>query len=76
MSVLLFGPLRERAGAAGITVRAATVRDAWGEVVAQHPAVAPMLEGLRAACNEEYCDWDRVLGDGDVVAFIPPVAGG
>jgi len=28
------------------------------------------------AVNEEYCSEDRVLADGDVVAFIPPVAGG
>jgi molybdopterin converting factor subunit 1 len=28
------------------------------------------------AVNEEYCSDDRVLEDGDIVAFIPPVAGG
>lgn len=28
------------------------------------------------AVNEEYCSDDRILIDGDVVAFIPPVAGG
>jgi len=28
------------------------------------------------AVNEEYAPEDRVLVDGDVVAFIPPVAGG
>ncbi|MGD2121915.1 MAG: MoaD/ThiS family protein [Gemmatimonadota bacterium] len=29
-----------------------------------------------AAVNEEYAPEDRLLEDGDVVAFIPPVAGG
>lgn len=28
------------------------------------------------AVNEEYATEDRVLQDGDVVALIPPVAGG
>jgi molybdopterin converting factor subunit 1 len=28
------------------------------------------------AVNEEYASEDRLLKDGDVVAFIPPVAGG
>jgi len=28
------------------------------------------------AVNEEYAAEDRLLRDGDVVAFIPPVAGG
>ena len=28
------------------------------------------------AVNEEYASEDRVLEDGDAVAFIPPVAGG
>ena len=28
------------------------------------------------AVNEEYASAERILGDGDVVAFIPPVAGG
>ncbi len=28
------------------------------------------------AVNEEYAAEDRLLSDGDVVAFIPPVAGG
>jgi molybdopterin converting factor subunit 1 len=28
------------------------------------------------AVNEEYCSDDRILVNGDIVAFIPPVAGG
>lgn len=31
---------------------------------------------LRAACNHCFCDWETVLKDQDIVAFIPPVAGG
>ena len=28
------------------------------------------------AINDEFCDWDRPLCEGDFVVFIPPVAGG
>jgi len=26
--------------------------------------------------NDEFCDWETPLRDGDLVVFIPPVAGG
>jgi len=28
------------------------------------------------AINDEMCDWETVLNDGDEVLFFPPVAGG
>jgi molybdopterin converting factor small subunit len=31
---------------------------------------------LRVAVNDEFCDWERPLVEGDRVVFIPPVAGG
>ena len=31
---------------------------------------------LRVACNGDFVGWDHVLRDGDLVVFIPPVAGG
>lgn len=31
---------------------------------------------LRAAQNHAFCPWETVLADQDIVAFIPPVAGG
>ena len=33
-------------------------------------------EHVRPAVNDQFCDWDRPLADGDVVVFVPPVAGG
>jgi molybdopterin converting factor small subunit len=33
-------------------------------------------EHLKVAINDEMADWDAPLKDGDVVIFIPPVAGG
>lgn len=31
---------------------------------------------LRAALNDEFCEWDQSLKTGDKVVFIAPVAGG
>ncbi len=31
---------------------------------------------LRVACNGDFVPWDHALRNGDLVVFIPPVAGG
>lgn len=31
---------------------------------------------LRVACNGDFVRWNHALRDGDLVVFIPPVAGG
>ncbi|MGA1238555.1 MAG: MoaD/ThiS family protein [Limisphaerales bacterium] len=31
---------------------------------------------VRPAVNEVFCDYDAVLNEGDVVAFMPPMCGG
>jgi molybdopterin synthase sulfur carrier subunit len=33
-------------------------------------------ESVHLAVNDEYAAWDRPLGTGDRVAFVPPVSGG
>lgn len=43
---------------------------------ARHPKLAACRASLRFAVNEAYTDLDAVLQDKDVVAVIPPVAGG
>jgi molybdopterin converting factor subunit 1 len=43
---------------------------------AHHPALAGRLGGVRFAVNECFAAGDEAVADGDVVAVIPPVAGG
>jgi len=33
-------------------------------------------EAMKVVVNEEFCEWDHAIGDGDIIVFIPPVAGG
>lgn len=54
----------------------ATVETAFAAVAADHPPIAAMLPILRFAVNHEFAEPDRVLHDGDELAFIPPVSGG
>jgi molybdopterin converting factor small subunit len=54
----------------------ATVADLRGHLSARHAAYAARREHVRIARNESFADDDERLADGDVVALIPPVAGG
>jgi sulfur-carrier protein len=76
-----FASLREALGAAeqlelavGTTVGAA--RDA---LIARSGAYAQVLargRAVRCSLNQDLCDDQQVLADGDELAFFPPVTGG
>ncbi|MGA7988179.1 MAG: molybdenum cofactor biosynthesis protein MoaE [Candidatus Dormiibacterota bacterium] len=76
VTVLVFGPLRERVGVAEVRISGTTVQSVWDELVRLYPAAAADTGSVRAARNLDYCDWDTAIRDGDTIAFIPPVAGG
>jgi MoaE-MoaD fusion protein len=76
VTVLVFGPLRERVGVDEIHVDGATVQEVWDEVVRLHPAAGVDAASVRAARNLNYCEWTTAVHTGDTIAFIPPVAGG
>jgi len=76
ITVRYFANMRDRMGRAEETVSiegdSVTVRDLWGKVSSQKT----MPESLLIAVNMEYTGSDRVLKNGDEVAFFPPVTGG
>ena len=75
VTVRYYGQLRELAGADE-------------EIVAIQPAIAlydalkakydfPLCRShVRLAVNDAFAPWDQELAAGDLVVFIPPVAGG
>ena len=46
------------------------------ELLRRHPALAGLVGALKLAINEEFASANRIFNEGDVVALIPPVAGG
>jgi molybdopterin converting factor subunit 1 len=75
--VQYFAALREQAGRSAETCEtsAANPRDLYADL-RQRRGLGLPESLLRVAINEEFCDWERPLADGDRVVFIPPVAGG
>ena len=75
--VQYFAILREQAGRSSeaLATAAATPAELYEELRELRGLTLPRAM-LRVAVNEEFCDWDRPLADGDHVVFIPPVAGG
>ena len=75
VQVKFFASLRERLGRDEAEVAAAdgmTVLDVWNAALPDQPLPANTL----AAVNMEYTDLTTPVGDGDEVAFFPPVTGG
>ena len=75
----LFARLREQAGTDSETVQVApdsTVQDVYTALRRSHPSLESNLDAVRPAINQEFADWDAIVGQGDEVAFIPPVSGG
>lgn len=77
VKVEYFAVLREQRGLAEelVETAAATPAALYAELAARHGLAAPR-DTLRVAVNAEFCDWESPLRSGDVVVFIPPVAGG
>jgi molybdopterin converting factor subunit 1 len=80
ITVLFFAAVRDLVGRdeeridlpAGI----ATIADLATFLAARHPPLAGRLASVRFARNETFATDDEALAAGDVVALIPPVAGG
>ncbi len=53
-----------------------TVADFVRHLEGVHPALVGRLAAVRVARNEVFARSDEALAEGDVLALIPPVAGG
>jgi molybdopterin converting factor subunit 1 len=79
VTVRVFARLRDIVGAPELVREAApgaTIRRVWHDLASDYPELANYERSISAAVNTEYAKMDRVIGDGDEVAFLPPVSGG
>ena len=78
--VLYFAGLRDALGLSEETLElpaeGMTVGEFCSQLAVRHRAYAERRGHVRVARNEAFAEAAEVLADGDVVAMIPPVAGG
>jgi sulfur-carrier protein len=78
--VLYFAGLRDAVGTAEeslvLPAGVRTVAELADHLAARHVAFAARRAHVRIARNEAFAPDDDPLADGDVIALIPPVAGG
>jgi molybdopterin synthase sulfur carrier subunit len=78
--VLYFAGLRDAVGLAEETLvlpeGVRTVAGLADHLAARHSAYAAQRAHVRIARNEAFAEASEPLADGDVVALLPPVAGG
>lgn len=77
ITVLYFAAVRELAGTDEEKVDfQGTIAELGRALEARHPRLAGRLASVRFARNETFATHDERVVPGDVVALIPPVAGG
>ena len=80
LTVLYFAIARELAGTGEERVEFSadppTLRALLSHLTALHPQLSGSLERMRVALNESFAELDELTAAEDVIALIPPVAGG
>lgn len=79
VTVRLFARLRDIAGAAELVREVppgATIGSVWRDLAREFPDFAGYERTISSAVNADYARMDRTIGDGDEIAFLPPVSGG
>jgi molybdopterin converting factor subunit 1 len=79
VTILLFARAKELAGKGELDLElpeGTTVAALREELCRQFPKLTDVARRSVFAVNEEYASDSQVIGDGNVVACIPPVSGG
>lgn len=58
-----------------IKTSAELASDLFAEICHRYHLTMPISQ-LRVAVNDDFCEWDYKLKEGDKIVFIPPVSGG
>lgn len=78
ITVLYFASLAQQANSDQESLQVASdssIADIYQLLQQRHGFDMPS-DSLRVAINHDFANWQDAIADGDVLAFIPPVAGG
>jgi len=79
VTVRVFARLRDITGAAELArdlAPGATIGDLWRQLAGEFPELVGYERSISSAINADYARMDQVIGEGDEIAFLPPVSGG
>jgi len=80
VTVLYFAVVRELVGreqeALELPASVLTVGQFAAWIPSRHPGLEGRMGSVRVARNEEFAAEENLVAEGDVLALIPPVAGG
>ena len=82
IKVMFFARVRDMAGCSAVEIElpmdGATVADVRRHLMGLNEGMARALaaDDISAALNQQQCDSNQVVANGDEVAFFPPVTGG
>ncbi|MGH7727624.1 MAG: MoaD/ThiS family protein [Vulcanimicrobiaceae bacterium] len=74
-----FARLRELLAADSLVLELAgpaSAGEAWAQLVAQRPELAPLAASTRLVRNGRFADPSEALDDGDELGLLPPYGGG
>jgi molybdopterin converting factor subunit 1 len=78
--ILYFAAARDAVGlgeeAIDLPADVATIGDVARHLARAHPSLEPRMSSIRIARNERFADDSERIASGDVLALLPPVAGG
>ncbi len=79
IAVKLFATMRDKVGKKEVSVQlpeGATIAALREQLLAEYPALTPVMDSGIFAVNRQFASLDTVLVAGDQVALFPPVSGG
>ena len=79
VTVRLFARLRDITGQSELVrdvTPGATIGTVWQQLVGDFPDLAAYERSISTAVNADYARMTQTVGEGDEVAFLPPVSGG
>lgn len=77
IKVLFFGKLKEvwLTGQLTVQTESSNIEELYQELL-DTAVYEPFKASIKVACNDEFCDWDSTIENGDEIAFLPPASGG